>query len=143
MEALKELSRLALDRKRQQHPLFPEHALVKPKYSDKDANGLTKCILDYIRLSGGYAVRINSQGQYNERLGQWTKGTTTRGTADIHACLNGKHLSIEIKVGRDQQSDHQKEAQNEIEQAGGLYFIARNFQAFADWLSGKRKGGEL
>ncbi len=116
-------------------PNFPEYALVKPKYCDKTANGLTKCIIKYLRLNGWYAVRINTQGQYNEKLGKWTKCHTTRGTADIHACINGLHLSIEVKIDQDKQSDYQKETQRQIVKARGLYIIAKDFQGFLDWLN--------
>ncbi|QMU30131.1 VRR-NUC domain-containing protein [Adhaeribacter radiodurans] len=141
MEALNELSRLALKRKRQQYPSVPDKGLVTPKYGDKNANELTKAILDYFRLNGGYAVRINSQGQYNEKLGKFTKGTTTKGTADIHGCLDGIHYSIEIKIGADKQSDFQKATQEQVQAAGGYYYIATNFQSFYDWIITKKKGG--
>lgn len=139
MQALKELSRLGLDRKRQLHPTLSLFVLVTPKYSDKDANSLTKAILDYFRLNGGYAVRINTQGQYNEKIGKFTKGTTTKGTADIHACLNSIHYSIEIKIGKDSLSKYQEATQAKIEAAGGLYFVAKSYQSFHDWITSKRK----
>ena len=38
-------------------------------YKDDTANGLTKCIVDWINFNGGYANRINTQGQVRiERL---------------------------------------------------------------------------
>lgn len=133
MEALKELSRLAGEQDRQRFPNVPEFALPKPKFSDKDSNGLTHCIIEYLRLNKHYATRINTQGQYSEKLKRWIKGNTTKGTADIHACIDGRHASIEIKIGRDTQSDLQKKTQIAIEKAGGLYFVARTFESFYDW----------
>lgn len=141
MAALEELTRLAMDAKRAKYPTAPLHTIPRSKYRDNTAASLTICILHYIRFSGGYAVRINSQGQYQEHLGKWTKSTTTRGTADIHATLDGKHISIEVKVGQDRQSVHQVKTQQEIEQAGGLYVVARNFQQFYEWVERIRKGG--
>ncbi|WP_242916324.1 hypothetical protein [Pontibacter liquoris] len=136
MNALAELCRLSLERKRERYPNVPPHGIVAPKLSDKDANGLTRCILEYFRLHGGYAVRINTQGQYNEKLKKWTKSTTRRGTADVHSCLNGIHYSIEVKVGRDSQSDYQQlETQEQVEGACGRYYVAQDFQSFYDWIN--------
>lgn len=118
---------------------MPAYGIVTPKFSDKDANGLTRCILEYFTLKGGYAVRINTQGQYNESLGRWTKSTTKRGTADIHACLNGLHYSIEVKIGADKQSDYQKITQLHVQLAGGRYYVAKSFQSFWDWIEGGAK----
>lgn len=140
MLAIHKLTQLALERKKELYPNVPHYALIKPKFSDKDANSLTKCILEYFRLNGGYAVRINTQGQYNEKLGRWTKGTTKRGTADVHACLNGMHYSIEIKIGKDTLSEHQEETQSQVTAAGGNYFVAKDFQSFYDWILRGKEG---
>lgn len=140
-DALRHLAALALEHNRQRYPNVPEHARPKPKYSDRTANGLTRCIIDYLRFNGHYATRIQSQGQYSPKLDKWVKGKTTKGTADIHAIAHGRHLSIEVKIGRDRQSDHQKEAQRQIENAGGMYFVARDFQSFVDWLHAIKTDG--
>ena len=81
----------------------------------------------------GYAVRVNTQGQYHADTGKWTKGQTTKGTSDIHACFAGRHLSIEIKTGRDVLSDAQKETQRKVEEAGGIYLVASDFDSFLTW----------
>jgi hypothetical protein len=135
MNPFTELTRLATERKAKLYPNVPDHCLVKPKYSDTTANDLTTCIIDYIKFIGGYAVRINTQGQYNEKLKKWTKGTTTRGTADVHACISGLHFSIEIKIGKDQLSTYQIETKRQVEQAGGFYFVAGDFPAFYEWIN--------
>ena len=114
MKALQELSRLSLEAKKAKFPNVPPHGLVVPKFSDKTSSELTKSIVEYFRLMGGYATRINTQGQYREGLG-WTKGTTALGTADIHACLHGIYYSIEVKIGADQQSEHQFKTQYQVQ----------------------------
>jgi hypothetical protein len=141
MKAINELSRLALEGKRERFPNVPAYGIVIPKYSDKDANGLTKCIIEYFRLHGGYAVRINTQGQYNEKLGKWTKSTTKLGTADIHACLNGIHISIEVKIGKDTLSEYQVKTQDQVKAAGGRYFVAKDFQSFWEWVNQRKESG--
>ncbi|MES2734306.1 MAG: hypothetical protein V4714_21340 [Bacteroidota bacterium] len=133
MNALHILTQLHTEHNRKQYPSVPAYALPKKRYSDITANGLTACIIDYIHFSGGYAARINTQGQWNEKLNQWTKGQTAVGTADIHACLNGMHLSIEVKIGRDKQSEAQKRTQKKVQDAGGAYYLATDFQGFYEW----------
>jgi hypothetical protein len=137
MNWLKELTRMASEAKKRKYPNMPHHAIVPPKYSDSDANGLTRCILDFFHINDYYAVRINTQGQYREGLG-WTKSSTKRGTADIHAIVEGEHISVEVKIGRDRLSEEQEETQRLIELAGGTYIVARDFQSFCEELIEKR-----
>lgn len=122
--------------------------LLKQKYTDETANGLTKCICDFIRLHGGQAERINSMGRPIDRrqtftdvvgitrtIGsvEWVPGTTTAGTADVSATIRGRSVKIEIKIGTDRQSEAQKQYQQKIETAGGIYYIARDFTTFLNW----------
>ncbi len=133
---------------KKQYPTIPDYARCTPKYADKTANGLTKCIIDFINLTGGQAERINNTGrQIDNRqtvkdiLGnvrtigsvKWIKGTGTNGTADISATIQGKSVRVEVKIGKDKQSHQQKEYQYNIERSGGLYFIAKDFQSFYEW----------
>ena len=132
-DALSVLRKLKQAENRQRYPNVPAYALPCPKYSDKTANELTRAIIDYIRLNGGYCTRINTTGQF--RGGKWVKGTTTKGTADLHAVIAGKHVSIEIKIGRDRLSTDQIKQAGIIERAGGLYYVARNFSDFFNWFN--------
>ncbi len=149
MTALQQLSALAAEAKRQQHPNVPPHALPPPRrYEDQTANGLTWCIIDYVRLCGGQAERISSEGRviddrktFQDVVGRVKSiggikrvySSTQRGTADISATIKGRSVKVEVKVGKDRQSPKQKEYQQQVERAGGLYFIAKDFQRFFDW----------
>ena len=62
-QAVKDLERQALDHFCREHPDFPEYAIPSQFYRDDTANGLTKCIVDYIRYNGGQAERINTMGR--------------------------------------------------------------------------------
>jgi hypothetical protein len=127
------------------YPNFPEHAIPSKTWSDNSANGLTKCVIDLINYEGYQAERISTQGTYVEgakiKVGENTrqlKGkyiTTqgTKGSADISATIRGRSVKIEIKYGKDRQSDVQKEYQESIERAGGIYIIVRNFDEFVEW----------
>lgn len=125
----------------ERHPSFPEAYFVKKKWDDKTANGLTKAITSFIQFNGYQAERINTMGVARENkrtdgkvIGvTWTKGTTTAGSADISATIRGRSVKIEIKVGKDRQSDAQKRYQESIERAGGVYLIARDFDSFVEW----------
>lgn len=113
-------------------------------YTDKTANGLTKCVIDFLTFSGHYANRINVQGTprvekiktasgFSMDKLTFTPSTTNKGTADIHSIINGKPVSIEIKIGADKQSEHQRKEQARIEQAGGIYLIVKDFPTFHNW----------
>src|SRR5690242_433063 len=109
---------------------------IKP-YVDSHANGLTRCIIDWITFKGGSAVRISSQGQarkLNDKW-QWTRGSTRNGVADVHAIFRGRHLSIEVKVGKDRMSEAQIKERVRVEAAGGLYFVARDMRSFVEWFN--------
>ena len=135
------LDALKLSNDIERHPSFPEAYFVKKKWDDKTANGLTKAITSFIQFNGYQAERINTMGVARENkrtdgkvIGvTWTKGTTTAGSADISATIRGRSVKIEVKVGKDRQSDAQKRYQESIERAGGVYLIARDFDSFVEW----------
>ena len=140
-QAVKELEQTAYDYLRRQYPTMPECAIVRTQYRDDTANGLTKCIVDYIRYHGGQAERINTTG-IPERRGRnivWRKSNTTKGSADISATIAGRSVKIEVKIGHDRQSDAQCRYQSAVERAGGLYFIAKDFTTFVEWFGDKFK----
>ena len=142
---------MALVALKKKYPNFPYPPT--PSYTDKTSNGLTKCIVDFLNLSGHHAERINSMGfaKDNRRkvvdvVGQtrtigdvtWIKGNTQKGTADISATIHGQSVKIEVKceaTGDRRQSEAQKKYQSQIENAGGKYIIARNFQDFFDFFN--------
>lgn len=133
--AVKQLEFELLQQAITQHPHFPVAYIPKPNRSDKTANGLTRCILDYIRLNGGQAERISITGRPQQVGNQikWTKSHMTVGTADISATVKGRSVKIEVKIGSDRQSEKQRQYQSDIEAAGGLYYIARDFASFVEW----------
>lgn len=146
-EAVKQLERLADEAARAKHPnMRPEH-LAPRKYRDDTANGLTKCVIDFIRLMGGQAERINTVGRYIDKSkrfqdvtgrvrtigsGQWIPTSGQRGSADISATIGGRAVKVEIKM-KDKQSAAQKEYQRQIEAAGGVYLIVKTFAEFKEW----------
>jgi hypothetical protein len=73
-----------------------------------------------------------TDGTFTE--GTWTKGTGTPGSADISATIYGRSVKIEVKIGKDRQSEAQKNYQAMIERSGGTYIIAKDFDSFLEWL---------
>lgn len=142
LELLKDLKRQSL---REEYPKVPHYAIPLPKYSDSTANGLTKCVIDFLNLNGCFAERTGTEGRvidgrktYTDVLGrQKTIGTVkriptsgTKGSSDIKAVIGGKMIAIEIKVGKDRQSEAQKGYQEKVEKAGGIYWIVKDFEGF-------------
>lgn len=99
------------------------------------ANRLTWQIIRFIRSKGGQAERIAVTGLLR-KFGngyKWTHTNMTVGTADISATIQGRSVKIEVKIGKDRQSDAQRLYQQDIERAGGIYYIARDFGTFVEW----------
>jgi hypothetical protein len=145
--AVKELEALADAEAARRHPSIKPQHLARRLYRDDTANGLTKCVVEFIRLTGGMAERINCTGRYIDRSqtytdvigrtrtigsGQWLPTSGVKGTADISAVIKGRAVKIEIKM-KDRQSEDQKRYQEAVERAGGIYYIARNFTDFKQW----------
>ena len=47
------------------------------------------------------------------------------GVSDVLACVKGRMVCVEIKVGRDTQKPEQRRFQTAVEHAGGVYILAR------------------
>jgi hypothetical protein len=107
-------------------------------YNDHQANSLTRCVIDFINHfpdGVGEASRINSTGTPRKMADgsiKWTKGSTRKGIADIKGTFKGRALNIEIKIGKDRQSDHQIKEQERITKAGGIYWIVKSFPDFLE-----------
>lgn len=129
-DAKKTLQALAIQYKQAKHPSIPPHALPVPKYQLTKTNGLTAAIIDLIDFTGGFAGRVNTQGQYREDLGKWTKSGSTPGMPDIVAVIGGRSVFIEVKTGRDKLRPDQIKVKEASESAGGIYYVARSFDAF-------------
>lgn len=147
-DAVRALEALYMENHRQRYPNMPEYARTGKKYEDRTANGITQCCIDWIRLNGYQAERINSTGRYQDNTqvftdvvgrtrsigtGQWIPSSGQKGTADISAVIRGRAVKIEIKAGKDRQSDDQRKYQETIARAGGIYLLIRSFQEFYNW----------
>lgn len=149
---LLELSELEAKARHAKNPSFPFAYLARTKYTDKTANGLTKCIVDFLNLSGHQAERIRSEGRmiderktYTDVLGhkrqigstKYIKSSSQNGTADISATIKinvmGQVVGIackwEVKM-KDKQSEAQKQYEAKVTEAGGKYFLVHSWDEF-------------
>ena len=139
---------LMLNESRQKYPNLPDHARVVNIPTDGSANGLTKLVIKWIELHGGQAERINTMGRMVDKrkivtdvLGRkgmigsmsYIPTTGTKGSADVSAVVQGRSYKIEIKYGKDRQSDAQKAYEQSITSAGGVYLIVRTMDQFVQW----------
>lgn len=113
------------------HPSVPRHAVPRTAYNDATANGLTKCILDFVNLQEGAAAwRQSNAPVYDARFGGFRSGTVSKGVSDISAIREGIAWQIEVKVGRDKMSEHQRRFSESVAASGGRFIIARDFAGF-------------
>ena len=134
-EAVRELERLANIEAQRLHPSIDSKYLAPRTFRDDTANSLTAAIVKYISLQGGMASRINTTGLWDQKRNKYRVSTQKRGLADIWATYKGLSLQIEVKTSRDRQSKFQEQIQQQQQQAGGLYYIARNFTEFFEWFN--------
>jgi len=143
---IKELRQLDLESKQRKYPENPY--LVPSDFTDKTSNGLTKCVIRFLKLKGWQAERISTTGRpidrrqvvadcmgFKKQIGSilWIKGTVTKGSADISATIQGRSVKVEIKVGRDRMRPDQWKYKEAVEKAGGIYIVVTSFDQFYAW----------
>lgn len=96
------------------------------------ATELTNKIINHIYRQGGYAWRASSTGIYDQRQHAF-RTAPKKGVSDVLGCFKGRLLAIEVKIGKDRLSDEQSGFLGNIENAGGLCFVAKDFDSFKDW----------
>jgi len=128
--SVKVLERLHFERKKMKHPDIPYP--VRTTFRDDKANDLTRCIIAWLQLNGHFGGRVNTGGTYSEKLGKYIRSGSKKGMADITAVMNGKHVSIEVKTGRDRIRENQMKVKQEIERAGGVYIVVHSFDDFLE-----------
>lgn len=152
MKAIEALKNLLFEENRRKYPSLPEHARtvntfdkLKPEKREK------KRIEAFLNATGNYGAIIENRGQrldnrktVTDVIGrqkvigsvEFIGSGMRKGIADIKATIKGRAIDIELKRvyknGKDRQSDDQKKEQQRIENAGGQYWIVKDFQDFYD-----------
>jgi len=97
-----------------------------------DTNGITKLIVDYLRyVYGSKSIRrISSEGKWRQGIGYIR--SENKGLSDIEGIVNGKFLSLELKIAKDQIRESQLKRKREIENDGGIYYLCKwiDFETF-------------
>jgi hypothetical protein len=152
INAIKQLKALFIDDLKKRCPSLPDIAVYAPSFNDKTSNGLTKCVIDFLRLSGYFVERTGNEGRVIDNRQTVTDciGRTkiigsikripssgTPGTSDLKAIIRGKFVAIEIKckVTNDRIKPDQLRYKLQVEKAGGIYYIVSTFQQFYDWFN--------
>lgn len=86
-------------------------------------------ILKHLQAKGVYCWRNNNGALWDPKLRIYRNNPLMKpGIADIIAVHNGRHIEIECKTAVGRQSPAQKIHQKRIEQAGGIYILARSIE---------------
>jgi len=123
------------DRKDQFLMAFPEN---KKKKKQSPANALTAAVIKYVELCCGCAARVNVMGIFDQSTGKYRTSGSTKGFEDVDVTYPlyiagtkiGLKVAVEIKIGKDRQSDYQKEYERSVIEAGGHYWIIKDFDMF-------------
>lgn len=125
------IKQLETDYLKYKQSLYPDQPyLAKKSFRDDTANGLTKCLQAWCKINGAHFQRMNTTGQYDFKLKRYRRSGATKGVTDTLIVYEGKTLNIELKIGKDRQSDAQKKIQTSIETAGGVYWIIKSYDEF-------------
>ena len=79
---------------------------------------LQKKCLNYLKGKGFYALNLYGDGM------------SGKGKPDIIACINGKFVAFELKVGANDMQDDQKIHKIRIERNKGFHFTPYTFMEF-------------
>lgn len=95
------------------------------------ATELTNQIIDFIYRQGGYAWRSSSVGVFDTKQ-QRFRAAAKKGVADVLACYRGRLVAVEVKIGTDRLSDEQDGFLRNVGAAGGIGFVAKDFDGFKE-----------
>jgi len=104
---------------------------IKPAKIKISEHQIQRCVLDRLAYTNNvYYVRNNSvAGKFVRADGScgWVNNAK-KGSPDIVLCKNGLWIGLEIKTLIGKQSPEQEQAEKDIRDAGGLYFIVRSVE---------------
>lgn len=104
---------------------------VKKYRKPQSAAQMEALMVEFLRLKGHQAQKITTMGVW--RNGHWTKATATLGAADTRSTIFGLDFQFEVKFSEhDYKKADQKTFQDEVERAGGKYYIVRTLDEFLD-----------
>lgn len=144
--AIKELEQMVLAADRAKHPLIPPQYVAPTTFRDDSPNGLIRCILTFLRLSGHQAEQMSStiKRSDNRTIFEDVVGrkriigniyamprSDKSGAWDISASIFNS--SVKIKIRPYQQNLVCNDYPGAIETIGEKYLIATSFEQFKEW----------
>ena len=90
----------------------------------RDENSVVKIIHSWLALRKIRAWRVNTGG-VPARGGRF-KRNVAAGFPDLVCCWRGRFVGIEVKTAKGRQQPSQKLFQKELEEAAGVYILARS-----------------
>ena len=134
-DAIKELENMA-----HEYRLKRDVTAVKKYYSESNATELEKCIILYCELlkRTGFkisAVKVETMGRQILQNGKpiFVRNNNYTGKADISLIVNAVAIEVEVKCRftKDlRQNEAQKKYEKQVKNAGGLYWLIRDFAEF-------------
>src|SRR5687767_1499719 len=139
---LRELTEFKLKTDRENNPNVPVYAVPRTLFSDKKANDLAKAIKAFCEIKGIMCQRTGNEGRFRPgknyvdvigrtriMKGTWLPGQNN-GQGDLMLTIKGRVYWVEIKIGRDTQSEAQKDFENQVKRSGGVYVIVKTWEDF-------------
>lgn len=94
---------------------------------------LVRRIRLYLSEVGALSVKIDTPGLLFDKVGRPVK-LGRKGVLDIAACLKGRFVAIDAKIGRDNLKTDQKKYARAVERSGGIAFAAWSVDDVAERL---------
>ena len=95
-----------------------------------DTNKLTQYTIMVLRLSGFNVWRQNNGGVYDPVKKVYRRNSSTSGIPDIigYKKDTGVFVGVEIKVGKDKLSNDQQLFSENLQKAGGWYWVVKTYE---------------
>ena len=100
-------------------------------------NDVLQAVCEYLAYKQIFFWRVNQVPVWNNdaqafrRMPKWSR----RGVPDIIAVINGRFIGIECKTKKGKQSDGQVQFQQDLEKAGGVYWVVRGIDSITPLLA--------
>ena len=98
--------------------------MIKPEKKLQDK------AIRYLKGEGIYALNLYGDGM------------SGKGKPDIIACINGRFVAFELKVGSNDMQDDQKIHKLRIERSGGYHYSPYTLEEFISIVEGLKNGKE-
>lgn len=104
-------------------------------------NNITTGIINHLRSEGHGAWRINTQGQWDEKLQLWRPSGSDEGVSDVISCIRpiGLMFGIEVKFKHDRLKDAQKDFIATLVECGGVSCVAKTYEGYLEFYNEKIK----